>query len=160
MTTATLQQPKGRERLVGQVFETLTVSNRADQILERNGYITPNRVRNLVLDEVLVDTGATTICLPAEMVEQLGLELHRTVSLETATGKVQARVFNDLWLSVLGREGTFICVELPTGSRPLLGCVPMEALGLEPDLVNHRLRVLPDQGENTYLMALGVQFGS
>lgn len=96
-----------------------------------------------------------TICLPAEMVEQLGLEFHRSASMETAAGKVTTRVFNDLWLSVLGREGTFRCVELPAGSRPLLGCIAMEDLGLEPDLANHRLRVLSGQGEDAYLMALG-----
>lgn len=87
MTTATAHKPKRWERQVGQVSETLTVSNRADQIRAKDGAITSARVRSLVLDGVLGDTGATTICLTAEMIEQLGLELHRTVSLETAVGQ-------------------------------------------------------------------------
>jgi hypothetical protein len=34
-----------------------------------------------------------------------------------------------------------------------LGVTPMEILGLEPDLVNQTLRLLPMNSEQTYLMA-------
>lgn len=44
-------------------------------------------------------------------------------------------------------------MELPEGvSAVLLGVIPMEELGLEPDLKNQRLRVLPMNQEQTYLM--------
>ena len=153
-TASVLIQPKGPPRLVGHVYETLTVSNRADQILARKGVIAPLDVRTLVLEGVLVDTGATSICLPADLVAELGLDLLRTVLVSTAAGDIEARVFDDLRLSILGREGTFECLELPGGSRPLLGVVPMEMLGLEPDLKNHRLRLLPDDRPGTYLLAM------
>jgi hypothetical protein len=55
---------------------------------------------------------------------------------------------------VEGREGTFNCVELPEGSDPLLGLIPLEDLGLEPDLINQKLRILPMEGKDTYLMVL------
>ncbi len=32
-------------------------------------------------------------------------------------------------VSLLGREGTFECLELPGGGAPLLGVIPLEALG-------------------------------
>ncbi|WP_375514154.1 hypothetical protein [uncultured Nostoc sp.] len=56
--------------------------------------------------------------------------------------------------SVEGREGTFNCIELAEGSDPLLGLIPLEDLGLEPDLQNQKLRVLPMEGKDTYLMVL------
>jgi hypothetical protein len=56
--------------------------------------------------------------------------------------------------TVEGREGIFNCIELPEGSDPLLGLIPLEDLGLEPDLVNQKLRVLPVEGKDTYLMVL------
>ncbi|MEO1637439.1 MAG: hypothetical protein AAFS04_20440 [Cyanobacteria bacterium J06631_9] len=34
---------------------------------------------------------------------------------------------------------------------PLLGVLPMEALGLEPDLHNQQLRLLPMKGDNSYI---------
>jgi hypothetical protein len=34
------------------------------------------------------------------------------------------------------------------------GLIPLEYLGLEPDLKNQKLRVLPVEGKDTYLMVL------
>jgi len=45
-------------------------------------------------------------------------------------------------------------LELPGGSDPLLEVIPLEALGLEPDLKNQRLRVLPISSSETYLTIL------
>jgi hypothetical protein len=42
-----------------------------------------------------------------------------------------------------------------TGGRDaLLGVIPMEALGLEPDLRNQRIKVLPTESVDTYLTIL------
>jgi hypothetical protein len=59
-----------------------------------------------------------------------------------------------LSLTIAGREGTFNCIELPAGSDPLLGVIPLEDLGLELDLQNQQLRVLPMEGKDTYLTVL------
>lgn len=40
------------------------------------------------------------------------------------------------------------------GSRPLLGVIPLEALGIELDWQNQRLKVLPDGPTETYLTIL------
>ncbi len=57
-------------------------------------------------------------------------------------------------LTVGGRTSEFTCVELPEGSTPLLGLIPLEELGLQPDVIHQRLIVLPDKGKDTYHMAL------
>ena len=46
------------------------------------------------------------------------------------------------------------CVELPTGQTPLLGLIPLEDLGLDPDLQNQKLRHLPMRGKETYVTVL------
>ena len=51
---------------MGKVFATLTIVNRADQIRAEDGTISPERVRSITLKNVLVDTGATTLCLPKD----------------------------------------------------------------------------------------------
>ena len=61
-----------------------------------------------------------------------------------------ARLCRDAAITLMGREGTFDCLELPSGADPLLGVIPLEALGLEPDLRNQRLRVLPGEPGDTY----------
>ncbi|MEM6840110.1 MAG: retroviral-like aspartic protease family protein, partial [Cyanobacteria bacterium P01_C01_bin.120] len=120
----------------------------------KRGLISEKQIRSLELQEVLVDTGATTLCLPAETIAQLGLELLREVQISTANGIGTARIFQDAKIALCGREGTFECLELPGGQNPLLGVIPMEALGLEPDLQNQRLRVLPISSSETYLTIL------
>ncbi len=67
---------------------------------------------------------------------------------------MEIRIFKMLNLIVEGREGVFNYIELPEDSDPLLGLIPLEDLGLEPDLNNQKLRVLPEQGKDTYLMVL------
>jgi len=139
---------------MGKVFATLTITNRADQIRAEDGTITPEQVRSVTLKNVLVDTGATTLCLPKEVVAQLGLKLLREVDVVTAMGIGKAKIFQDAKISVYGREGTFECLELPGGLDALLGVIPLEALGLEINLQNQTLKVLPISPTDTYLTIL------
>lgn len=136
---------------MGKVTTTLEVTNLIDEANAENGLITAERVRSVTVNNVLVDTGATTLCLPASLIAQLGLRILKEVVVQTATGISQARIFQDAKISLQGREGTFECLELPEGSNPLLGVIPMEALGIEVDLKNQRLQVLPDGPIETYL---------
>jgi predicted aspartyl protease len=139
------------DKSMGKVLITLTVKNRIDEANAAKGLISSDQVRSLTLDNVLVDTGATTLCLPPETIAQLGLELLKEVDVATATGLSKARIFQDAKISLCGREGTFECLELPGGRDALIGVIPLEALGLEPDLRNQTLKVLPSESVDTYL---------
>jgi predicted aspartyl protease len=139
---------------MGKVTTKITVTNRIDQILAERGFITADQIRSITLENVLVDTGATRLCLPEDIINQLGLVLQGEVDVKIAVGVQKVRIFRELSLSVEGREGTFNCIELPAGTDPLLGLIPLEDLGLEPDLKNQRLRLLPMEGKETYLTVL------
>ena len=139
---------------MGKVTTTITITNQIDQTLAERGFIPAEQIRSITLHDVLVDTGATRLCLPKNIILDLGLPLQGEVDVKIATGVQKARIFKMLNLSVEGREGTFNCIELPEGSDALLGLIPLEDLGLEPDLINQKLRVLPVEGKDTYLMVL------
>ncbi len=139
---------------MGKIYTTITITNRIDQANAETGLIPSEKVRSVTLSEVLVDTGATTLCLPGEVISQLGLMPLRQVPVETATGVAESRIFRDASVSLLGREGTFECLELPGGRRPLLGVIPLEAMGIEPDLSSQSLRLLPLTEQDTYLTIL------
>jgi predicted aspartyl protease len=139
---------------MGKVLVEVTVTNRADQIRASDGTISSEQVRSITLQNVLVDTVATTLCLPSEFIAQLGLTLLKEVDVATAQGISKTRIFQDARLSLCGREGTFECLELPGGRDPLIGVIPLEALGLEPDLRNQTLKVLPSESVDTYLTIL------
>ncbi|MDY7047742.1 MAG: aspartyl protease family protein [Microcystis panniformis WG22] len=142
---------------MGKIYTSITVINRADQILAAAAVISPDQIRSLTLENVLVDTGATTVCLVPEVISRLGLQLLKEVDVATAKGIGKARIFRDATLIIAGREGTFECLELPGGQNNLLGVIPLEALGLEPDLRSQKLRVLPTESHETYLTILSNQ---
>lgn len=144
-----------REVLMGQVRTTLTITNRADEIRAADGTISADQIRKLTLDNVLADTGATTLCLPSEIIKQLGLAPLKEVMTSTAAGYQRTTVYQDAKVSLEGREGVFQCLELPGGESILLGVIPMEELGIELDLQKHELKFLPMEPGNSYYTAFG-----
>jgi hypothetical protein len=96
-------------------------------------------------------TRATRLCLPEEIIAQLGLTLVGEIDGHTVIGFRKFRLFKNVSLAIAGREGRYDCVELPAGEEPLLGLIPLEDLGLKPDLKNQRLNVLPAEGNQSYI---------
>ena len=145
--------PNLQAKQMGQVITTITVTNFIDLVMAERGFIAAEEVRSVTLDNVVVDTGATLLSLPDPIITQLSLRQVGERDVETSAGIKKGRIFAGAQIIVEGREGRFDCLELPEGvSAVLLGVIPMEELGLEPDLKNRRLRVLPMNNQQTYLM--------
>lgn len=143
-----------KQEKMGKVTTTITITNLIDQIVAERGFIPAEQICSITLEDVLVDTGATRLCLPKNIILDLGLPLQPEVDVKIAIGVEKTRIYREINIAVERREGTFNCIELPEGSDPLLGLIPLEDLGLEPDLKNKKLRVLPVEGKETYLMVL------
>ncbi|MGH9801713.1 MAG: aspartyl protease family protein, partial [Blastocatellia bacterium] len=112
--------------------------------------ISKEAIRSLEMT-ALVDTGAMHLCLPSEAIARLGLRPIREVMVETANGPHRTRTFGGSIISLLGREATFDCIELPNSERALLGVIPLEALGIELDLQSQSLKLLPMDEHHSYL---------
>ena len=139
---------------MGQIETILRISNAFDAEKLRHEEIALAVLRTITVANAMVDTGATTLCLPQAMIDRLGLEPVRSVRLATATGYVSSHVYRGVEVECEGRNAIVEALALPGGDRVLFGAIPMEIMGLEPDLKNRRLRVLPDQDDDTYLTAL------
>ena len=140
---------------MGQVHTQMTIVNRADEVRAIDGTISPDKVRKVTLTNVLADSGAMMLSLPARVIEQLGLTPLKEVLASTAADYQRTRVFQDAKISIGDRVGVFLCLELPGGDNPLLGVIPMEELGLELDLQKQELKMLPMEPGNSYLLAYG-----
>jgi predicted aspartyl protease len=68
---------KQKDKKMGRVTATITVTNHIDEILGERGFIPAEQIRSITIDNVLVDTGATRLCLPADIISQLGLPYAR-----------------------------------------------------------------------------------
>ena len=134
---------------MGQVFADFDVENLRDVYGE-----SPARgIRSVGLKGMVLDSGATHLCLPAEVFEELGLPFAREVPVQTAVGVQTRRVFALARVRFEDRVTEGECVELPRGTPPLLGALPMEGMGIEPDLQNRRVRKLPLGPDGTYITA-------
>lgn len=154
MPVGALNIPEFKKNQMGKVTATITVTNDVDQILASRGFIKAEEVRRITLENVLVDTGASMLSLPTEIAEKLGLTVKGLTSLETAAGIVEARIFSHALLEINGRSSTFDCMELTEIDIPLLGVLPMETLGMEPDLKNQCLRMLGTGDGESYIYAM------
>lgn len=108
--------------------------NLKDLHLAEAGVIDPEDVRQLTVEDALVDTGATGLCLPNSLIRQLGLDPLRTVRARTAAGIIELTIYSDVHFTLLERPGKLEITELPDGSPVLIGHILLEMLDLCVDI--------------------------
>jgi clan AA aspartic protease len=87
--------------------------------------------------EAIVDTGATMLALPVDMVNKLGLEKIEEVKVKYANGYVETkRIYGAVRLELEGRVGIFDVLAENEDSQPLIGQIVLERLDLviEPSM--------------------------
>ncbi len=87
----------------------------------------------------LADTGPTLSVIPREILQRLGIQTLRTVSLVLADGRRAERGVGDAAVSVNGEAVPCRVVFGETGDAVLLGLTALEQLGLAVDPVQRRL---------------------
>src|SRR5689334_17625696 len=110
---------------MGKVMTKLILENALDLGNAENGAIRHDQVRRVEV-EALVDTGATMLALPADLVAPLGLPIRdrRRAKLADGTSIEVGRV-TGLRIEILGRDMTGDAWILPAGSTPLIGQVQL-----------------------------------
>jgi clan AA aspartic protease len=84
--------------------------------------------------DALIDTGATMVVLPYDIVNKLGLRKVCEVKVRYANNKVEMKpVYRAVIIEILGREGTFDVIGEEEGSQSLIGQVVLEVLDLVVD---------------------------
>ena len=82
-----------------------------------------------VVCDALVDTGASQLCLPADMVERLRLvEVGRLRAQIADGGQRLYRLMGMVDVEVQGRSCQVRAVELPADVPPILGAFPLEEM--------------------------------
>jgi predicted aspartyl protease len=131
---------------MGRVVAAATVENLEDLWRCRRGDLTPAEIRRIEIPEALVDTGATTLCLPQSLIESLGLLECGTRRSMSSAGPRMTRIFGPVKLTVQGRDCNVDVLELPDGVPPLIGQIPLEMLDFVVDPPGRRLIGNPQHG--------------
>lgn len=95
----------------------------------QNRYLPFDKQGEEIECQALVDSGASELALPAELIEKLRLEPLGVVKVYTADGgQHEYRIFGIAEIEVQGRICQIRAIELPHGTPPLLGAVPLEEM--------------------------------
>lgn len=126
----------------------------------QNQFLPPERQGREVSCEMLVDSGAAELALPAEVIDALKLQELGDVGVFTADGvRHRYRVLGMVEVEVQGRVCQVRAIELPEGSDPLLGAVPLEEMDWRIDLSEKKLVPNPRSPDEPLLPLVGATSG-
>ena len=92
-----------------------------------------------------VDTGATMLVLPKEVIQKLGLqEIRKTRSLIGNGKRIERTIYGPVRIKVQGREIIAEAADSSPGVPPLLGQIPLESIDFHVDPNGQRLLPNPD----------------
>jgi clan AA aspartic protease len=110
------------------------------------GEIAADQARRVDVAEALVDTGATGLSLPRQLIQQLGLLPIRTRRAVTTAGVREVPTFGAVKLTVLGRDCICDVSEVDDACPVLIGQVPLELMDLVVDPGRRQLIGNPAHG--------------
>ena len=112
----------------------IKLANLKDINLAEAGIIKPEQIRQLTIENAIVDTGATRLSLPKPIIEQLGLDPVGNTRARTTNGIVNRTIYSTVQFTVLDRDGTMPVTELPGDVPVLVGHIVLEMLDLCVDI--------------------------
>jgi predicted aspartyl protease len=130
---------------VGRIIVDMHVENASDLERVALGLLPANQVRSLDV-KALVDTGATMVSLPTSDITRLGLRPVRRRRATTTAGPVTQQIFSAVRATVEGRDCLIEVAEVPDGTPPLLGQIPLEMMDFWIDMKGRRLAGNPEHG--------------
>ena len=105
---------------MGQTTEKVIIKNYADMFKANEGLIAEDAIRVVEVDAI-VDTGATYLCLPPKVIEELGLMFSYSTPVTTANGEVPRRIFSGANITVKERSVQMEVMESDETTPPLIG---------------------------------------
>jgi len=132
---------------MGRVTCMAKIENALDSAQARMGQLAVEKVRAITIEDALVDTGASTLALPAKMLRQLGLDIpSSTRRSRNTTGPYEVKIYGPVRLTIFDRDITLDAMEVADDCPVLIGQIPLEHLQLVVDMVNHRVEKSPANG--------------
>jgi predicted aspartyl protease len=133
-------------KVMGRVLTEATLENLNDVLNAENGVLPLERVRRYTVPDALVDTGATMLSLPANLIKKLGLQKYSRRRVRSTTGVAEADLYAAVRLTIQGRICTMDVMEVPDDTPVLIGQLPLEQLDFVVDLQSRMLIGNPAHG--------------
>ncbi|MCH8291876.1 retropepsin-like domain-containing protein [Candidatus Poribacteria bacterium] len=117
---------------MGRTTEKVRIQNFGDILKVLEGSISEAEIRTVEV-EAIADTGATYLCLPPSVIEEIGLIYSYSRSVKTANGIVERRIFKGADITIKGRNEQMSVMENDRQTPPLIGYVVLEVLDFVVD---------------------------
>ena len=122
---------------MGEVRAKVKLSNVSDALAAAEGRLPPEQVRSVEAD-ALVDTGAVRSCVPASVLERLGIKPYEEVTVELADGrKSMVGLAEGVRFEIMQRRSSDDAFVL--GDEVLIGQTVLEKMDLLVDCTRQRL---------------------
>ena len=133
------------------VLTDVTVYNLGDLFEVKRGKLPADQVRKVEITGALVDSGASTLCMPKRLLDQIGATPSYQKQSMTAAGMQTTTLYDTVWAEIQGRMANIDPAELPDGCPVLVGQLVLEAMDWVIDMKNHKLVGNPDHGGEAML---------
>ena len=131
---------------MGRVLTEATIETLEDLWAEKRGLCAPGQARRVTVPDALVDTGATLLSMPTQLIRQLGLDEQYKKQVRSSVGLSEVTVYEAVRLTIQGRKCTMDVAEVPDGTPVLIGQLPLEQLDFVVDMRSHTLIGNPAHG--------------
>jgi len=131
---------------MGRVLVAARLENLEDVYKAAQGALPAEQVRAVEVTDALVDTGATGLLVPRQLIAQLGLSMLRTRPARTIAGSVEVPIYRAVRLTVQGRDCISDVGEIGDGFSVVIGQVPLELMDWVVDPKGQRLIGNPEHG--------------
>ncbi|MFQ5750786.1 MAG: retroviral-like aspartic protease family protein [bacterium] len=129
---------------MGKVFEKIKLTNLFD----------PTKSVEV---EATIDTGATRLVLPEEIIQALNLKKMREVNVKYANNTTEIKsVYGVVTAEIKGRAGEFNVLAEVKGSQPLVGQIVLEQLDLLVDASSRSVKPNPRSPETPMVEILSL----
>jgi predicted aspartyl protease len=131
---------------MGIVLVTALIENFDDIKAAEKGLIPAADIRRMEIHDARVDTGATYVSMPKRLIEQLGLKRIKTVEAKTVSGPIRFGIYEQVKLTIQGRDCEVRVSEVADNCPVLIGYIPLELLDFVVSPKEQKLIGNPDHG--------------
>jgi predicted aspartyl protease len=131
---------------MGIVSVTALIENHEDVKAAVLGVIPEANIRRLEVKNARVDTGATFVAMPRRLIDELGLKKIKTVEAKTVSGPIRFGIYEQVKLTIQGRDCEVRVSEVADNCPVLIGYIPLELLDFVVSPKEQKLIGNPDHG--------------
>jgi len=124
---------------MGKITERVTVKNFGDILMVSKGMLKNDEIRIIEVQAIVDTGGAAFLCLPPEIIAELGLMYSHSRRIITANGEVKRNIFAGASIIIQGRETQMSVMENDKTTPPLIGYLVLEDLDLVSDTKSQKL---------------------